>query len=310
MMKTTMSRAAIIPALNFHVWQPCNMACRYCFAEFRETVPQLSLEKSLLRERALKVVREAARAGIEKLTFVGGEPTLCPWLFDLLDASKRADMVTMLVTNGSRLNDEWLGRHAPLLDWVGLSIDSLHATTNIVVGRTIGRRVVPDGKFYRNLALRLTTAGIRLKVNTVVSAANWTEDFSDFMSEIKPARWKVLKVLQIAGENDAAFPACTISAEQFGSFIERHRPLVQDGLLIPEDNEAMTGSYLMVDPLGRFFDNPTGAYRYSSPIWKVGWNTALSEIAVCAHRFEGRGGLYDWGSIQRRSSLEIGVSTR
>jgi radical S-adenosyl methionine domain-containing protein 2 len=177
-----------------------------------------------------------------------------------------------------------------------LSIDSLHATTNVIVGRSVDRRIVPDGEFYRNLAYRLTSAGIRLKVNTVVSAANWEENFSDFMAEVKPERWKVLQVLHVAGENDAAFPACTISAEQFGAFISRHRALVRDGLLVPEDNEAMTGSYLMVDPLGRFFDNASGAHRYSSPIWSVGWGAALAEIAVCARRFEARGGVYDWGS--------------
>ena len=98
----------------------------------------------------------------------------------------------------------------------------------------------------------------------------------------------------MAGENDSAFPAFATSAKQFSSFIERHRALVRNGLLVPEDNDAMTGSYLMVDPLGRFFDNTTGAHRYSSPIWQVGWDAALSEIAVYWDRFKERGGLYDW----------------
>ena len=33
--------------------------------------------------------------------------------------------------------------------------------------------------------------------------------------------------------------------------------------VVPENNEAMTESYVMIDPAGRFFDNVQGSYRYS-----------------------------------------------
>ncbi len=283
-----------VVALNFHVWQPCNMSCRYCFSEFSEAVPQLQTDKGLLRERALKVITAAADAGIHKLTLVGGEPTLCPWLLDLLQLARRRNMTTMLVSNGSRMNSAWIERHAPCLDWAALSIDSLERQTNCSIGRVSGGKLAPDRASYSALLKSLQKAGCRTKVNTVVSALNWLEDFTSFLVEHAVERWKVLQALHVVGENDSAFPHLAVSAQEFQTFLQRHQSLEQQMMVAAEDNEAMRGSYLMVDPLGRFFSNIHGSYRYSEPIWLVGWDNARDQIEVDVRRFLARGGLYDW----------------
>lgn len=284
-------------ALNFHVWQPCNMGCQYCFAEFSETVPRLQADKRLLRERALTVVESAGKAGIQKLTLVGGEPTLCPWLLDLLQLGKRLGMVTMVVSNGSRMSETWVTKHSPWTDWAALSIDSLDAGTNRSIGRAVGRAAPPDASTYGPLLTRLQRAGCRIKVNTVVSALNYQEDFTSFLLSHCVERWKVLQALHVSGENDGAFPHMAVSESQFTSFVERHQPLQDKLMLAPEDNDSMRGSYLMVDPLGRFFSNVHGGHRYSEPIWKVGWHEARSQVEVDAKKFIQRGGQYDWAPL-------------
>ena len=288
-------------ALNFHVWQPCNMSCRYCFSEFSDAVRRLQADKGLLRKRALMVVTAAAAAGIQKLTLVGGEPTLCPWLLDLLQLARQRDMTTMLVSNGSQMNSAWVERHAPWLDWAALSVDSLEHQTNCRIGRVSGGRSVPDRATYGALLESLQKAGCRIKVNTVVSALNWREDFTSFLMEHAVERWKVLQVLHVTGENDSAFPHLAVSAQEFQAFMLRHQSLEQQMMVAAEDNEAMRGSYLMVDPLGRFFSNTHGSYRYSDPIWLVGWDKARKQIEVDGQRFLARGGLYEWRGMSRQS---------
>ena len=64
--------------------------------------------------------------------------------------------------------------------------------------------------------------------------------------------------------------------------------------VVPEDNDLMTGSYVMVDPAGRFFDNTAGAHVYSRPINEVGVDTALQDVSVDPDKFRLRDGLYDW----------------
>ena len=272
------------------------MGCRYCFAEFSDAVPRLQADKGLLRERALTVVAASAEAGIRKLTLVGGEPTLCPWLLDLLQLAKQLGMVTMLVSNGSRMNAQWIARHARWLDWAALSVDSLDRETNVRIGRLARGGFAPDRSTYGALLGALQAAGCRVKLNTVVSALNWREDFTEFLQGHAVERWKVLQVLHVDGENDAAFPQMAVTREQFQAFVQRHDSLMQNMMVAVEDNNAMRGSYLMVDPLGRFFSNAHGGHRYSEPIWSVGWDTARAQVEVSSERFLARGGLYDWGS--------------
>ena len=63
-------------------------------------------------------------AGAQKITFVGGEPMLIPYLRELVSYSKELGMITMLVTNGSRMTPENLDQMQGKLDWIGLSCDT------------------------------------------------------------------------------------------------------------------------------------------------------------------------------------------
>ena len=64
--------------------------------------------------------------------------------------------------------------------------------------------------------------------------------------------------------------------------------------VVPESNELMTGSYVMVDPAGRFFDNVSGAHNYSRSIIDVGVDEAWRDVSVDRGKFISRDGLYDW----------------
>ena len=56
----------------------------------------------------------------------------------------------------------------------------------------------------------------------------------------------------------------------------------------------MTGSYVMVDPAGRFFDNVAGSHTYSRPILEVGAEQALKDVSVDAGKFLSKSSLYAW----------------
>ena len=56
----------------------------------------------------------------------------------------------------------------------------------------------------------------------------------------------------------------------------------------------MSGSYVMIDPAGRFFDNVDGFHNYNRFILKVGVMEALRDISVVPERFVQRGGHYGW----------------
>jgi radical S-adenosyl methionine domain-containing protein 2 len=285
-----------IPSVNFHLWEPCNMRCKFCFATFQDVKHSILPKGHLPREQAIQVALQLADIGFEKITFAGGEPSLCPWLPELIRTAKEAGMTTMIVTNGSKLTDEFLIANKSHLDWIAVSIDSLSPDTNIEIGRAISGRTPLTPDYYMDLMDRIKSYGYGLKINTVVTSRNFNENLSELIEYAKPKRWKILQALPIQGQNDNKIDSLQVTQEQFFHFVETHKML--DGItnIIPETNNDMKGSYAMVDPAGRFYDNAKGIHNYSRPILEVGARIAIQEVNYDFDKFIERGGIYDWKS--------------
>lgn len=283
-----------IPSVNFHLWEPCNMRCKFCFAGFKDVRQSVLPKGHLPREKAIQVVQQLADLGFEKITFAGGEPTLCSWLPDLIATAKQAGLTTMIVTNGSKLTDKFLQQNKQHLDWIAISVDSLNAETNIATGRAISGNTSLQIDYYFSLADRIKQHGYGFKVNTVVSRLNFIENMSEFIRYSKPKRWKIFQVLPIVGQNDLHIDNFKISDEQFEFFINTHSHLQDITTLVPESNKQMKGSYAMVDPAGRFYDNANGTHNYSKQILEVGANEAIQQVNYDFGKFISRGGQYDW----------------
>lgn len=280
-----------IPSINFHLWEPCNMRCEFCFATFQD-VKQSILPKGHLPEQdALMVVREIAAAGFQKITFAGGEPLLCKWLPNLIKEAKQLGLTTMIVTNGSKLTNNFLEINKPYLDWIAISIDSLIEENNIKIGRAITGKTPLNKQKYYDLVATVKQYGYGLKINTVVNKVNFEESFIEFIEYAKPKRWKVLQVLPMIGQNDKEIDNYKITDSEFNHFKKRHQSIKT---LIPESNNAIKGSYVMVDPAGRFFDNSTGTHNYSKPILEVGAQEAIKTMNYNLVKFKDRGGYYNW----------------
>ncbi len=271
-------------SINFHLFKPCDARCDFCFATFRDVRGRLSTAD------ARRVIDALRAAGGQKITFAGGEPTLHPDIGKLVKHAKQVGFVTGVVTNGSRLA-ELLEGYGDFLDWAALSVDSGSEETQASLGRGRGDHVQRSV----HLADRCRAHGVRVKMNTVVTALNWQEDMSGLVRRIAPERWKVFQVLRVVGQNDGRVEPLLITAQQFEAFLKRHAHLASEGFpAIAEDNDAMTDSYVMVDPLGRFYGNTDGIHRTSPPILEVGVQRALAAVGFDQAKFEARGGTYAW----------------
>ena len=268
------------------------MRCRFCFATFQDVKREVLPKGHLPEKDATQVVERLAEAGFSKITFAGGEPLLCPWLPQFITRAKSMGMTTMVVTNGSVLKPSWLASLAGHLDWVTLSIDSLDATTNRQTGRALAGKRPIDRATYRSLTELIKRYAIRLKINAVVHRYNWQEDMTDFIAAVAPERWKVLQVLADEGQNDQHIGDYLISPAQFRAFVQRHTAVGTN--MVPETNAQMRGTYVMVDPAGRFFDNTSGRHLYSRPLLDVGVEHVLQEVTTDYSGFLGREGNYNW----------------
>ena len=61
-------------------------------------------------------------------------------------------------------------------------------------------------------------------------------------------------------------------------------------LLSPRDNEKMIGSYIMIDPMGRFYQRQgiLNKNLFSSPIVRVGTKQALEQVTFDQSKFNQR----------------------
>lgn len=264
---------------SFHIVKPCNMKCKFCYATFED----MHILKQLSKYDAFKILDKLKEEGLQKITFAGGEPLLYKWIYEVIVYSKGIGLTTSIITNGSLLTEELLEKFKGNLDWIGISIDSLNDETNVKIGRTYKNK--PN---YYELVSKIKMYGFKLKINTVVNRFNEMESMQDFMTMANPSRWKIFDTLKVEGQNDRQFEE--IKSTDFEGFIKRHN----HASMVPEDNEAMTGSYLLIDPQGRLFENSKGKHTYSSPLQHTDIDKCLSEINLDRKMFIKRGGIYEW----------------
>jgi len=291
---------ALPPSVNWHFWPWCNYACTFCFAHF-DDIPK---HDRLSKEQALKIPQMLADAGATKITFVGGEPTLCPYLGELLEAAKIAGLTTCIVSNGTGLSEKFLQTWHHCIDWIGVSIDA----SNDVLHAQIGRGLKRDLRQQRSSHLadslivwdRCVRYGIRMKLNTVVNAMNLEDDMSELVLKLQPERWKIFQVLPVDGQNDGVVDPLLIGESEFDTWVERHRHVMEAGIdFVPESNDLMRASYAMMDALGRFYTNVNGGHEYTNPVMDIGVLEAWSENCFLEERFHMRGGVYEWANAKK-----------
>ena len=255
--------------VNWHFTQRCNMGCKYCFvARCKE-----------LNKSQYDIILDKLKDKFDRVNFVGGEPTISPYILDLIKATKAYGLKATLVTNGYRMvkepkfADEILG----LVDGVGISVDSLNPATNSSIGRCHRSTVLTEEE-YITLCRKIKDSGLPLKINTVVSKANLGEDFTSFYGVILPDRIKMFQVLVPNFHTRNDYSEFLISKDEYEAFVRRHRDRGFE--IVAEDNKHMIGSYIMVNSEGCFEDNEHGIRSRSLLDPLVTAESALEEVNI------------------------------
>jgi radical S-adenosyl methionine domain-containing protein 2 len=211
-----------------------------------------------------------------------------------------------IMSNSSKITEKFLRENATFIDILAISCDSFDPETNIKIGR---------GRSGENVEQLTKVAGwcrhfgIKFKGNTVVCSLNWDEDMTRPITQFQPFRWKVFQCLIITGENDndqrkRDARLFLVSDEQWKAFCDRHKQLK---CFVPESNEMMRGSYLILDEYMRFLDKGDREEKASESILDVGVRKAMTQVRWGRIAFVKRGGFYDW---TRESEAGCGSSSR
>ena len=273
-------------SVNYHFTRKCNLKCGFCF-HTSKTSFILSLEEA---KRGLKLLKES---GMKKINFAGGEPFLYqPFLGQLIKYCKEELKIEKLsiITNGTLVTKNFLKTYHKYIDVLGVSCDSFNEETNKKIGRGTGKNVI---KLFE-IANLCEKYNIKFKLNTVVCNLNFKEDMRENIIKLKPFRWKCFQVLMVKGENEDEnrlrdVRKFQISNEDFEYFCNRHKDL---NCFIPESNDNMKSSYLILDEYMRFLDKGDGEEKASDSILNVGVEKALEDIRWDENAFKERKGDY------------------
>lgn len=281
----------LVRSVNYFISRECNYNCKFCF-HTETNKNKFKYEQARYGLRLLKA------SGTQKINFAGGEPFLNPVLLgDLCRvASEELGMAVSIISNGSMITEKWMNTYAKYVDVLGVSVDSFDSNTNAAIGRGGDAN---NQHAARVLKVREMCAihGVLFKMNTVVCSLNWQEDMNSQVEKLDPYRWKAFQVLILEGENsgrpgdlrDAS--SLKVSKSQFDAFYDRHS---SQKALIPENNDTMQNSYLLLDEEMRFLDCSSGGKIPSESILKVGVGKALKQAGFDYEMFEKRGGIYQW----------------
>lgn len=286
-----MKNVAFPLVINWHITEACNYSCSGCYSKWN-----LSNEAWNDFGNVRKVIENITRYHAEnfdtktawRLSIVGGEPILFPKKARFTaETAFSCGAEVSVITNGSHLENVF--PFAPLLSQVGVSLDSFCHETNLKIGRHCHGKSLEFDEISKKLAeLRSINPNLRIKVNTVVNQNNFDEILVDKVAALGVSKYKILRQMP--------FGDCKgVTDEQFYMFLRnnyREDLFVANGTLgrhiFVEDNSVMTGSYLMIAPDGRLFQNGQAEYRYSDPLMETPFEEALDQVGFAKEKFLNR----------------------
>jgi radical S-adenosyl methionine domain-containing protein 2 len=276
--------------INYHITEICNYSCKFCYAKWdrpneihtQGKDSELMLEKlaSYFFNDAGNKVKAVFPYKNVRINFAGGEPLILKERFSqLIIKAKTLGFNLSLITNGHYLTQTFIDNYGSLFTMIGISFDSQFVDARKNIGRIDRKGNSFDSAALLNTVTRLRHVNpfITIKVNTVVNSLNYQESFYTLMNKLKPDKWKVFQVLPVLNNQ------LLVTDEEFSIFVNSHAKL--EGVMVVEDNEAMTNSYLMINPQGRFYQNSQTqeGYQYGDLILDVPVEQALS---VCEINWE------------------------
>lgn len=251
--------------INFHFLDQCNYKCNCCFAEKNNNMLTLLEIKKIIDNIADSYFSKYDKNG--KINLVGGEPLCCPYLQEIIDYAYSKNIEVSLVTNGSKLNEGFIKANTQKLSMIGISIDSLNADTNKLLGRCEKSKTLSTEQL-THICKLIKAIGIKLKINICVSKDNINEDMVEFLSEIQSDRVKIFQMKVVKGINEH-MTSKQVSSEEFDKYCkkyEKFQPII-------ETAEEMKNSYVIINSKGDvYFDTN------KEPLGNVLNETDFSEI--------------------------------
>lgn len=193
----------VIKSICWDITSRCNDCCNFCYRNLHSH--DLSLEENKI------ILKKLVDFGVNKISFVGGEPLLYADLFELLKWGKaytnnrtvfslttNAILLTDLIENNVKINIDLLHKILELFDWITFSLDASSNNVQSLMGRNPWhfQRIITIMEYLNDLECHN-----KIKVNTILSAINseYILDMYEMLCRYHVKRWKIFRFLPSRG---------------------------------------------------------------------------------------------------------------
>lgn len=166
----------------------CNQNCRYCHRFLN--ISDLSYEDNY------RILKNLKKAGINSITWTGGEALLINGIDDLLKKSYELGIKNKLITNGKLLTRKRIDNIINYMDSITLSIDSVNNTINDSLGR--GKNHFQEIKEILDY-IKEKSYSVKIRINSVVckNNINYFEELITFLNNYNIYSWRVFKFMPL-----------------------------------------------------------------------------------------------------------------
>lgn len=193
----------IIKSICWDITSRCNECCGFCYRN--PNIKELDLDSNKI------ILKKLIDFGVDKISFVGGEPFLYTELFELLKWGKsyakgktvfsittNAILLTDLIDNEIEINFELMEKTLKVFDWITFSLDAPNKEIQSLMGRNALHfdRIITILEYLNDINYHN-----KVKVNTVASVLNieYILDLYELLSGYNVKRWKIFRFLPSRG---------------------------------------------------------------------------------------------------------------
>ena len=175
-----------ITSVCWDITSKCNDICEFCFRDVESK--ELSLNDNLL------ILNKFIDYGITKITFTGGEASLYPDLWKLIQYAHDHNIYTNLITNALCINEEFYINVEKYLSSITLSLDGSDSSIQKIMTRN-------DNHFDNVITFleNISSMNIERKINTLVSKKNISNipNILPILYKFKINRWKIIQFIPL-----------------------------------------------------------------------------------------------------------------
>lgn len=193
----------IIKSICWDITSNCNDNCDFCYRNYDN--------KELDFNNNITILKKLIDMGVDKISFVGGEPLLYKDLFILLEWGKKyakhktmfsittnAVLLTHISDGKVIINVELMQKLCDLFEWITFSLDAPNGDIQSLMGRNFMHfeRIIVILEYLNNMGYQN-----KIKINTVASLLNidYLFDLYKLLCRYNIKRWKIFHFLPSRG---------------------------------------------------------------------------------------------------------------